>query len=90
MKTIFGVLLILLAIFISLCLLMATLPLVGSSLVQLKNSNGHSFGYIIGLLIGFTFFATINFAVYYLGYRMLSAKRRALKSFSREDFPPKF
>lgn len=88
MKKIFGALLIILGCFLSLAIIIVTLPLI------LKNIGAapkgvYSMGYLFGLIIGFLLFATLNAAFYFFGFKLLKNKKKEIIPILDEDFPSK-
>ncbi|WAC41896.1 hypothetical protein [Pedobacter sp. SL55] len=88
MKKAFGVLLILLAAFFSLMLLALFINILFNSDTKIADGNtAHHIGYRIGTFIGFGLFVTINFALYFIGIKLLKNKKKELKPIPDEDFP---
>ncbi len=88
MRKIFGVLLILLAIFLSFALLLVIIQLFLNKDSSLPSDGGaHALGYILGKFIGMAIFALLNFALYFFGYRLLKKNKKKLAPISDEHFP---
>lgn len=88
MRKIFGVLLILIAIFLSFSLLLLTIQLSLNPDSNLPSSGGaYSFGYTLGKLIGMAIFVLVNLSIYFLGYRLLRKNRKKVIPILDEDFP---
>lgn len=88
MKKTFGVLLILLAAFLSLILFALFINIVlnnGSNIRE--NDAAHKIDYLIGSFLVFALFATLNFVLYFFGIKLLKSKRKELIPISDEDFP---
>lgn len=88
MRKIFGVLLILLAIFLSFCLFLVFLQLFLNADPALpKQAGAYSFGYALGKFIGMAIFALLNFSFYFFGYKLLTKNKKKVIPISDEDFP---
>ncbi|RZK92178.1 MAG: hypothetical protein EOO98_04090 [Pedobacter sp.] len=87
MRKIFGALLILLAIFLSLSIFALLVQLLLNANSALPNDGSpHAIGYIVGTFIGMAIFALLNLAIYFIGFRLLR-KKKALVLIPDEDFP---
>lgn len=88
MRKIFGVLLILLAIFLSFSLLLLIIQQYLNPDSNLPNNGGaYSFGYALGQFIGIAIFVLVNLSIYFLGYRLLRKNKKKAIPISDEDFP---
>ena len=88
MKKTFGVLLILLAILLSLVLFVLVInTALNKGNEPAQENTAYSVGYIIGIFIVIMFFATLNFALYFFGFKLLKNKKKELISFPDKDLP---
>lgn len=88
MRKIFGVLLILLAIFLSFSLLLLIIQQYLNPDSNLPSDGGaYALGYTLGKFIGMAVFALLNFALYFFGYRLLKINKKKLAPISDEHFP---
>ncbi|RWU07743.1 hypothetical protein [Pedobacter chitinilyticus] len=86
MRKIFGVLLIILAAFLSLAILMSTLPTLLDSSSKVKGSDASSLGYAIGTFIAFISMVAVNACLYFFGFKLLK-KKKELVPIPSKDFP---
>ena len=87
MRKIFGAMLILLAIFLSLSIFLILIQLLFNAKTTLPSDGSpQSIGYILGTFIGMAIFAILNLAIYFLGFKLFKKKKDFIP-ISDQDFP---
>lgn len=74
LKKILGVLMIIMAAFLSLGILAGLAGAISDILAELKKSAAEGFGYALGSLIGLALFGIICYFLFEFGFRMASGK----------------
>lgn len=88
MRKIFGVILILLGLILTLVIFFGSLPFMFREAFRvIEEQNRGYIGAVVGLVISLMIFSTINFTLYFFGFKLLKNKKKELIPIPDEDFP---
>lgn len=88
MKKIFGALFILMGSILTFGIIFGSIPFMlkeGSN--KLQQGGADAIGYILGLFIALLLTCTLNFGLYFFGFKLLKNKKKELVPISDNDFP---